>query len=52
MFDTNTEKSSALFPNVAEETIDAVRRVKANESTIIMGDFNAHVGNDAGVLRM
>ena len=29
--------------------VDAVRKVKANESMILLGDFNVHVGNDAGV---
>jgi len=32
-----------------EETSDALRKVKINESTILLGDFNAHVGNDAGI---
>jgi len=32
-----------------EETNDALRNVKTNESTILLGDFNANLGNDAGV---
>jgi len=34
-----------------EEIICALRRVKTNESTTILGDFNAHFGNDTGVWR-
>ena len=29
-----------------EETSDALRMVEPNESTILLGDFNALVGND------
>ena len=43
--------SSALFPEFVEETSETQRRVKTNESTILLGDFNAHVGKDAGVYR-
>jgi len=30
----------------------ALRRVKTNKSTIVLGDLNAHVGNDVGVWRV
>jgi len=30
-----------------KEISDALRRVKTTEFTILLGDFNAHVGSDA-----
>jgi len=41
--------SSALYLEFVKEITDALRKVKTNEATILSGDFNAHVGNDAGV---
>ena len=32
-----------------EEISDALRWVETNDSTIVLGDFSAHVGNDARV---
>jgi len=39
---------SAQYPEFRKETSDAVRKAETNESTIFVGDFNAHVGKDAG----
>jgi len=36
-----------MHPEFVVETSDALRRVKTNESRIILGDFTAHVGNHA-----
>jgi len=41
--------SSALYSEFIKETGEGLRRVKTNEPTIFSGDFNAYVGNDAGV---
>jgi len=43
--------SSALCPEFVEEISDALRWVKINEPTILLGDFNAYTGYDAGVWR-
>jgi len=32
-----------------EEISDALRWVETDDSTIVLGDFSAHVGNDANV---
>jgi len=45
------QNASALFPEFVNETSDVLRRVKVNESTIYLEDFNAHVVKDAGVWR-
>jgi len=31
------------------KTSDALRRVKANESMNLLGEFDAHIGDDTGV---
>jgi len=41
--------SRALYLKFEEEISCALRRVKTNEPTIILRDFNADVGNDTGV---
>jgi len=41
--------TSARHLEFMRKLVDAVRKVKANESMILLGDFNVHVGNDAGV---
>jgi len=41
--------TSAQYPKVVEKTSDALRMAKANESTILSGYYNAHVGHDTGV---
>jgi len=41
--------SSVLFPEFVKQISETQRRVKTNKSTILLGDFNAHVGNDTGV---
>jgi len=41
-------KSSALYPEFVEEITDAQQMIKTSESTIHLGDFSAHVKNDAG----
>ena len=38
----------ALCQEFAEEVTDPLRHVKPNKYTILFGDFNVHVGNDAG----
>jgi len=40
-----------MYLESVEESNDAMWRVKTDESTILSGDFNAHVGNDARVWR-
>jgi len=50
VFDTGIwTKLSALYLKFVEEISCAFQRVKTNESTILLEDFTAHVGNDAGV---
>ena len=50
VFDTGlSPHSSALYLKCMEEISYAMRRDKTNESTILLEDLNAHVGNDAGV---
>jgi len=34
--------SSAMYPEFVEGTSDVLRKVKTNESRIVLGDFNAH----------
>jgi len=41
-------KRKCSVPEFVEET-DTLRRFKANESAIILEDFNALVGNDPGL---
>lgn len=41
-------KSSTLQPEFVEETRDALRKVKTNESMMLSGDFNAQLGYEAG----
>jgi len=41
--------TSAHYPEFVEETSNALRRIKANEYMIALGDFNANVGSDASV---
>lgn len=43
--------SCAQYPEFVEETDGAFRRLKPNDFTILLGDSNAHVGNDAEVWR-
>jgi len=43
--------SSTQYPEFAAEANDTLRKVKLNESAILLGDLNAHAGNDAGVWR-
>ena len=40
--------SMAQYSDFVEETNDVVRRVKANDITILFGYLNAYVGNKAG----
>jgi len=40
--------NSTAYPDLVEEISDALRRVEASESTILLRDFNAH-GNKIGV---
>jgi len=40
--------SSAIYLKFVEDISDDRYTVKANESTIFLGDFNAQVGKDAG----
>jgi len=44
--------SSPMYLEFVEETSDTLRRVKTDDSNILLGDFSAHVGNDAGVWRV
>jgi len=46
-FDTDISPKLKCM-EIVEETSDVLRRVKSNESTILLGDLNAHIGNDAG----
>jgi len=47
VFDTGLRPhSSALYSKFVEDVSNALRRVEANETTIPLGDFNTHVGND------
>jgi len=39
----------AMQLEFVEEISDALRWVETNDSTIVLGDFSAHVGNDANV---
>jgi len=41
--------SSKHYPEFSDETSDVLQMVKANERTILLGYFNAHVGNYATV---
>jgi len=34
-----------------EETSDALPKVETTKSSILLGDFNSHVGSDTGVWR-
>jgi len=43
--------SNAQYPKFVEEISDALRKVKINESTTLLGDFSAYLGNYAGVWR-
>jgi len=47
-----TTNSNALHNGFREKISDALRRVKTDESTILLGDFIAHVVNDVGVWRV
>ena len=40
--------SSAHFLEFVEETCDTMQKVKPNEFAILLKNFNAHIGNDAG----
>jgi len=40
--------SSEQYPEFVKEIGNALPKVKTNESTILFGDLNAHVGHDAG----
>jgi len=42
----NPHDASAKYPEFVEETSDTV---KVEQSTILLGNFNGHVGNDAGI---
>jgi len=44
--------SSVLYPKFVKEITEVPRRVKTNESTILLGNFNAEVGNNARVWRV
>jgi len=39
------------YPEFVEEISDALRKLKPSNSTILLGDFNVHIGNDAGLLK-
>jgi len=41
--------TSALYPEFMKKISDSLRGVKTSDSTILLGDFNAHVGNDAAM---
>jgi len=43
-----TLNSSALYLKFVEEISYPLRRVTTNETTIVLGDFSAHVGKRAG----
>ena len=47
--------ATSEYQNFLDEVNDALLRISATESTVLMGDFNAHVGTDAdtrkGVIR-
>jgi len=38
-----------VYPEFVEEISDALRRVKTDEFTTLLSDFNAHIGNDTTV---
>jgi len=40
------------YPEFLEETSDALRRVESNKSTIVFGNFSAHVVKDAGAWKV
>jgi len=42
-------KLKCTVPGIRGKIRDAVRRLKPDESTIILDDINAHVGNAAGI---
>jgi len=41
-------KRKCAVNEIRGRTRNALRRVEANESTILLGDLNAHGGNEAG----